>query len=146
MKVSLSEISIVRQLAESVCRCLSRRVVLALQRMTDDRLSGDDSCLQNTWDEICVQVQHEHSFAWDAYDQTVRALVAGEVESLADFEREAVWLQTPQGVEWDCDDGHSHNPVFNDDIVEYIISDVYTQADNWSNPRIRKYIDSSHLD
>jgi len=28
--------------------------------------------LVNVWDEICVQVQGEHSAFWDAYDQTAR--------------------------------------------------------------------------
>ena len=112
-------------------------------------MSGDDSCLANTWDEICVQIQHEESFAWDAYEQTVRAIVAGDVEELPIFERDAVWLQTPEGGDWDCDDEDERvsNPVVLDDIVSYVIRDyIYAQAGDWTNPRIRQYIDGSYLD
>ena len=149
MNRKLSETTIVRELAESVCKRLSRRAIRALQELTDCRLSGDDSCLANTWDEICVQIQHEESFAWDAYEQTVRAIVTGDVEELPIFERDAVWLQTPEGGDWDCDDEDERvsNPVVLDDIVSYVIRDyIYAQAGDWTNPRIRQYIDGSYLD
>jgi hypothetical protein len=37
-----------------------------------DTLSGDDSELKTTWDEICAQVQYEHSIFWETYDEIVR--------------------------------------------------------------------------
>jgi hypothetical protein len=71
------------------------------------------------------------------------------VEDLPLFERDAVWLQTPEGSDWECEDEDERvaNPVVLDDVVSYIIRDyVYAQADNWTNPRIRQYIVASCLD
>lgn len=97
---SLSESTIIRDVAKSVFRRITRRVIRSLQGMTEPRLSGDDSVLRNVWDEVCVQVQFEDSIYWDAYEHTVTSLVAGEFDRLVPFEREAVWLLSPQGVDW----------------------------------------------
>lgn len=72
MNEGLSESRIVKAVAEAAAKRIARRVILGLQRM-HHTLSGDDSELVTTWDEICVQVQYEQSFFWDAYDETVRA-------------------------------------------------------------------------
>jgi hypothetical protein len=55
MTQALSESRIVRNLAEQVCLRISRRVIKALQQLTNGPQSGDDSCLANAWDELCVQ-------------------------------------------------------------------------------------------
>src|ERR1700722_2194133 len=95
MTRSLSESAIVRDLAKRVCRQVTRRTIAALQKLNVDLLSGDDSGLVNIWDEICVQIQYEGSWAWDAYEETIRRIVTAQVEKLSAHEREAVWLQTP---------------------------------------------------
>ncbi len=144
MNRKLSEATIVDDLAERVCTRLTRRTIRKLQEFTFCRLFGDDSCLANTWDEICVQIQLEESFAFDVYEQTVRAIIAGHVEELPLFERDAVWIQTPEGLDWYCDDEDERapNPVDPDDIVSYVIQDyVFAEAYDWRNPRIRKYKD-----
>jgi len=69
---ALSESSIVRTVAELAARRITRKVIKEPRQMTDT-MSGDDSELKTTWDEICAQVQYEESFHWDAYDHTVRA-------------------------------------------------------------------------
>jgi hypothetical protein len=140
----LPEPTIVRELAESVCQRVTRRAIRALQAMTDCRVSGDDSGLENTWDEICVQVQSEHSYAWDAFEQTIEAMLAGFLDELPTFERDAVWLQTRQGADWDCTDADRRdaNPVSNCDLVSYLIDEyVYAEADRWSNAQIKRYLD-----
>ena len=84
------------------------------------RLSGDDSELDTTWDEICVQVQDEESVFWDVYDEIVRDMVRAHVAELPKFEREAIWFQTDAGIDWACDEPEDRNsyPVTDDDIVE----------------------------
>ena len=114
----------------------------------DGKLSGDDSELENPWDEICAQVQYEQSIFWDVDQETITAFVAGEVETLQPFERDAIWLQTPQGDDWDCADEESREPypVVIDDVIGYIVSDyVLAEAGRWSNPKIRAHIDHSSL-
>jgi len=145
MSDKLSESTIVRAVADQAARRIARKVVAALQKM-DDTMSGDDSELETTWDEICVQVQYEQSFYWDAYDQTVRSILAGHVAELPKHEREAIWLQSNAGNDWDCKDAEDREayPVSDDDIVDYLANEyVYEEAGRWSNARIRAYLDRS---
>ncbi len=55
------------------------KVVSYLQGM-EANLSGDDSPLANVWDEIKDQMQNEESYCWDAYEQTIKSLIDGEIE------------------------------------------------------------------
>lgn len=87
MSKSLNELTIVAEVARLAARRITRKVIADLQRM-ELTLSGDDSELKTTWDEICAQVQYEQSFAWDAYDETVKTLVGGYVSDLPTHERE----------------------------------------------------------
>jgi hypothetical protein len=144
MTQALSESTIVRNLAEQVCLRISRRVIKALQQLKNGLLSGDDSCLANAWDELCVQIQGEHSFQWDAYEMTVEQFVTSEVALLLPHELDAVWLQTPAGESWDKEDEEDRepDPVLADDVLGYIASEyIFCQADNWTNPRIRQYME-----
>ena len=146
MSGKLSESGVVRALANEVCRRITRKLIGKLQTFDGDALqSGDDSGLQNTWDEICVQMQFEQSIYWDAYEQTVWQLAVFQVENLPTHERESIWLQTPQGDDWDCQDESEREPypVHNPDIVQYLISEfLYSEAGRWSNQRIRDYLDN----
>lgn len=139
---ALSESSIVAATANLVTRRVTRKVISDLRRM-QDTLSGDDSELKTTWDEICVQVQLEESFHWEIYDQTVRTLVDFFLSELALHEREAIWLQTDAGRHWafeDPDDRGAY-PVDNDELIEYITREhVYMEARRWSNTRIQAFI------
>jgi hypothetical protein len=113
-----------------------------------DTMSGDDSELKTTWDEICAQVQYEESFHWDAYDHTVRCIVRGHVAKLPKHERDAIWLQTNAGSDWDCEEPSDReaDPVQDDDIVDWLTREyVYAEAGNWSNGRIRAYIERSSM-
>jgi hypothetical protein len=143
MTSKLSEWRVVQDLAEFVSWRITRRVIRTLQGLSDGLQSGDDSGLKSAWEEICVQVQGEQSFHWDAYDQTVRQRVSAEVNQLKPHERDAVWLQTSAGLSWDSEDEGTReaSPVDVDEIVEYLTSDfVYSAAGDWNNKRIRKYV------
>jgi hypothetical protein len=144
MTQALSESGIVRQLAEQICLRISRRVIKALQQLKNGLLSGDDSCLANAWEELCVQIQGEHSFQWDVYEMTVEQFVTSEVARLLPHELDAVWLQTPAAESWHAEDEEYRepHPVLADDVLGYITSEyIYRQADDWTNPRIRQYME-----
>lgn len=146
MSRALSEAGVVSELADQMYRRLTRRMISALQRMKNCLLSGDDSGLENTWDEICAQIQLEAALTWDAYDDTVRRLAASLVERLPSHEREAMWLQTPEAAEWACEDESRRlsYPVLDDEIIEHLVSEyVYSEAGSWTNVRIREYLDRS---
>ncbi|HNU31948.1 MAG TPA: hypothetical protein PKN00_22345 [Sedimentisphaerales bacterium] len=143
MSEALSESAIVHALAQDAARRITRKVIADLQRMKHT-LSGDDSELKTTWDEICVQIQSEQSFCWDVYDETVRAVVSGHVAKLAAYEREAIWLQSDAGGDWDCREPQEREayPVCDGDVVDYLIREyIYAEAGRWSNARIRAYIE-----
>lgn len=57
-------------------------IVLSLSGL-NDRLSGDDSGLRNPWEEIKYQLQHQPSFFWPAYLDTIKQSVATVVRDLA---------------------------------------------------------------
>ena len=145
MSEELGQATIVRAVADSAARRGARKVIRALQRMTHT-LSGDDSGLTTTWDEVCVQVQDEESFAWVVYDEIVRGLVEGFAADLPKHEREAIWLQTDAGIDWEieADSNHAGYPICDDNIVDYLLKEyVYAEAADWSNARIRAFIDRS---
>ena len=147
MSDKLSETEIVRVIAKEAAQRITRKVITDLQRM-NHTLSGDDSELKTSWDEICAQLQYEESFDWDAYDETVRAIVGGYVSDLPPHEREAIWLQTEAGSDWDCEEPESREPypVTDDDIIKFITTEhVYVEAGRWSNARIRAFIDRSSM-
>ena len=142
MIAALSPAAIVAAVAEHAAQRITRRTIRDLQRMPSD-LSGEGSGLANVWNEICAQVQHERSFAWNAYDQTARAVVDSLVEELLPHEQAALWLQTDEGIDWDSDDPaeRATNPVATDDIAAYLLRDyIYPAAEDWSNTRIRAYL------
>lgn len=143
----LSEAAIVRQFAQHTAKRLTSRFIKDFQRMTKGKQTSDDSGLENIWDEICVQVQCEEFFSWDAYVETARAMIGGDVEALSPHEREALWLQTQQGIDWAYQDEGPHKsdyPVCIEDVVEYLWTDyLLPEADRWSNQRIRAYLDRS---
>src|SRR5262249_53262429 len=92
---------IIRQMAERQCEHLCRKVILALQKMTDCLLSGDDSLLKNVWDEMCVQVQGQESGFWEAYLNTLEQLISQQVQPLETTIKQAIWLQTEAGFDWE---------------------------------------------
>lgn len=121
------------------------RTISQLRNITDT-LSGDDSGLVNTWDEICVQAQGVESFYGSMYDQTCEAIIENFVEELSFNERQVLWINTPSGYAWwdkhadDCDWEKSFC-IDNDDIVQMIFESLSEKAASYSNKRIRKYLD-----
>lgn len=134
---------IVEALARAVCKRIATQTRQRLQKMTGNcLLSGDDTILKNTWEEICVQLQGEQSFAWSTYEQTIELIVSGLVDDLPRHESEAVWMQTDPGIDFSLDNEHGQAPICAADIVTYITREyVYADADNWTNKQIRSYLD-----
>lgn len=133
---------IIKNVADHTCEQICRRAIRLLQKM-DCTLSGDDSVLQNPWEEICVQVQFEQSIHWQVYMETMQACVLGDVESLPTHLLEAIWLQTDSGWDWSFDNPEAKDcPACHSDVMDYVIDNyILKKADNWSNQRIRRYLD-----
>ena len=143
MSDTLNESAIVRTIADLAAKRISRKAIPELQKM-DETLAGDDSELASVWNAICVQVQYEQSIYWDAYDDTVRTILARHLDELAKHEREAIWLQTEAAADWDRKEPEERDPypVCDDEIAEYLAKEyVYAEAGRWSNARIRAFLD-----
>ncbi|MCV2361664.1 hypothetical protein LNV08_22085 [Paucibacter sp. TC2R-5] len=144
----LSESRIVTGLATDVAKRLCRQAVAGLQKM-HHTLSGDDSGLETTWDEICVQVQCEQSVYWDVYLQSIHDMLAWPVSQLKPYEREALWLKTNEGEDWawrDDDPSRDEYPVCEEDVVQYLTRDyVLALAAEWTNSKIRAFVDRRNM-
>lgn len=118
-------------------------------------LSGDDSVLKNTWEEICVQVQGEKSFFWEAYESAMRDAVLGVMCFLDRSVLETLWLYTDEGwdlryeLQADEKEGITNQagyeppdiPVDDEAIARNIIANhLMPLADDYSNSRIAEFL------
>ena len=121
---------------------VSKRIVISSIKQFQKwkiTLSGEDSGLTNTWDEICVQIQREYSFHWDDYEDAIQTHLKEEVGRLNVYEKFALWLQTDQGLYYG--EKENENPeIYDEDIINYLKSEIFTKVGNWSNERIRKHL------
>jgi hypothetical protein len=157
-----AESRIVSQLADHASKRACRYVIRQM-RSIEAGLSGDDSGLKDAWDEVCVQVQFEQSFEWEAYEATLCQFIQAHLRTLPEYWREAIWLQTEAGSDWLCerDDAADEpgtsarpSPKWNDsppvelsDLVEYVCREyVLDAAGRWPNRRIREYLDVGEID
>ena len=114
--------------------------IARLTSMTEYLQSGDDSGLENIWEEICVQVQDEESAQYSSYDDTIERCIAEEVSALDAYEQIALWLCTVQGEEWRCDaPENSKPPICIDDIAADLRSNVLSEAADFENERIYNF-------
>lgn len=133
---------IIKDIAARECKRISQITILALQKMTDGMQSGEDSPLQNIWEEICVQVQSEESVMWWAYKDVVEGIIQCEVDLLDTPTKKAIWLQTEGYENWDEEDDDESVPWLAEDIVKYILyAFVLSTAEDWHNDRIERYLD-----
>jgi hypothetical protein len=142
----LSEYAIAQALAEHCCERITHAVMAELNAM-EPAFLGAGTGLRSLWEEVCVQVQHNTSPWWRHYEEAIRLAVAGEVEKLPPFERDAIWLRTPEGEDWDCEDEEEREPypVFTRDIVEYLVNEwVLTEAGRWQSPATITYLDGPY--
>lgn len=135
--------AIIWKIADKECNKITRKVILSFQKMIDCLISGDDSGLKNTWDEICVQAQGEKFISWGIYLQEIESRVQCEVEKLDIVIKQAIWLQTREGTEWEYDGEEDYNQlaICESDIVEYIVREfVLSAAARYSNKGIENFI------
>jgi hypothetical protein len=135
---------IISKIADKECERVSTQCILALQKMTEGMQSGDGSPLRNVWEEVCVQVQYQYSFHWEAYLITVKQVMLSEIQPLDESVKQAIWLQTDDGMRWEDEEADPDRiaPYCEDDIVNHILHKfVLATANDWSNRRIEKYME-----
>jgi hypothetical protein len=137
--------NIIYEIADKECERICRKTIHSLQKMKEGMQSGEDTILRNVWDEVCVQVQSQKSVLWNAYLENKNVIIAYEVSELDDVIKQAIWLQTFQSMDWDCEyEGAEEVPYIEDDITNYITHNyLLSKAADWSNSRIRESLNWS---
>lgn len=141
-----------RAAAERVCDA-AREELISIR----ETLSEDDSGLENAWEEICVQVQGEQSFFWDAYTAAMHDAVQGALYKLSERDQVALWLQTDEGRDWHSNqewdeerlpraERVSHEPepfpIDLELISNYVVDEYLTRAaENFTNLNIECYLE-----
>jgi hypothetical protein len=69
-----------------------------------------------------------------------------EVAELDDATRQAIWLQTDEGMDWEVEDKEDQMvPFVDEDISQYILNTfVLSAAADWTNKRIERYLEREH--
>lgn len=135
-------------LARDAIGGLTRTVIRDLQQLRGEHTqSGPESGLRDVWDEICVQVQLERSPLWDAYLAVLEATVERRMRDVGAVRLKAIWLQTRRGQAWIdevAERGRGEatpSRVWNaEDVLEHLRERVLSVATEWSNARIRRYL------
>lgn len=86
------------------------------------RTSGDDSGLENVWEEFKSQVQGEESLFLEAYEETIRSFCEDVVTNLTKTEFKLLWLWSTGYDEWD--EENSPPPYCREDVVNKLYSVV----------------------
>lgn len=157
-----TEADVLKCFADAITKRILLKTVCDL-RAIKDTLSGEDSSLDNAWEEICVQLQDEESVFWEAYEEQTEIYILFHIRELKDHEFLALWFQTEEGREWvDCPmpvvtreyyeqmseaekadnrcEDDDRIPACYDDVVYDIKKALFKQAMEHSNHRIRNYI------
>ena len=135
----LSQSLIARELGELLSQRLINGCIRDLQKMESSGLSGEDSDLQNVWDEICVQQQIEESIFWSAYLETINCVIKSRLDDLKLYELDAVWLLTSEGEYWEEENERETYPVSKTEVTAHLQYELLNKANDWSNARITKY-------
>ncbi|MBN3519321.1 hypothetical protein JYB62_04845 [Algoriphagus lutimaris] len=134
--------SLISAFAQGCLFKIVNRIILQLQGIKES-LSGDYSGLENTWDEICVQIQDEYSIHWNMYEEIVLNLIEVEVNKIPPHEQQAIWLETDSAYSYDEDEDEDELESKYDpsDVYHHIKSIIFQKAGDWSNKRIRSYLE-----
>jgi hypothetical protein len=103
--------------------CAYRDEVIAIVKSLspESRLSGDDSGLEDVWEEFKYQAQREESFAFDLYVETIESFCKAVIEKLPGHELEFLWLNCDMYFDHDDDSG----PPTREELIEGVASELY---------------------
>lgn len=131
--------NLISEIAEVECSKLVSNVIKNFQSRSQEGLSGNDSGLENLWEEICVQVQGEESIFWDLYMDEIENAIECEVEGLPPEMLKAIWLQTDNGYCFEGEENDQEDFSVKQDVIDLIESKVLSEAEDFSNERIERY-------
>lgn len=136
----MSEFKLLLDLNTFHVKQISNQVINELIALSGDQycLSGDDSELTNIWEEICVQVQSEYSYHWDAYCITIDNYIESALEQAPDAVRRLISFV--QSIVENADNAEE-NFAYNEEYAAIAIrNSVMEKAGRYENDAIKSYI------
>ncbi len=83
----------------------ARKVIELMKNLGPEcRQSGDDSPLEDVWEEFKFQVQYGESVVWEAYEETILGLCEMVVKELPNEEIELLWPKASLETEYSVND------------------------------------------
>jgi len=133
---------LVSRSSEAICARVTRAVVRELSK-TPTPMS-DITGMKSLWQDICIELQYEHSVAWDYYEGEAELAVHRRVDALDQHDLTCVWLETDRAGEWLCK-GSCEDAVIPADSYEvacFILSKhVFQEAIDSKDKAVRAWID-----
>lgn len=81
--VANAQLELLVNLYQDISNIVVPNVIEQLKNLNKDSLlSGDNSGLENVWEEICVQVQYEPSYYYEMYVITMDGIIKDELKKL----------------------------------------------------------------
>ena len=122
----------VSKIADSVIKDL-------MELKKDLLLSGGDSGLKNTWEEICVQVQGEQSFYWDSYEETINNFIEKALDEQPEVVRKLIMYVAGIDIE---PEGTEDEPVYSwEAAINCINDEIIMNAGSFENRNVTRYLD-----
>lgn len=138
--------------ADRISQMIVQSVIANFEELPKDCMqSGDDSCLQNVWEEFCVQAQLEESAFWDMYLDMANDFLEASVVELDQDEQLALWLRTEPGWDWNFDHQEDKNadaiaPIAVDEIVTHLSEQLLRAAADYESDTIERYLSQSEYE
>ncbi len=136
-----------RQSSIEVCRKIQQSVIRKCQRI-DAEVLGDTG-LKSLWEEICIIADEGDGPEYESCLGTLDGFVDEAIDQakLADWQRTSLWLMTSEGIDWLYSDKLADRSCSwcQSDVVRYIRDEhILSAAIDWSNFRIRRYINNRY--
>ena len=140
------EETIVSELVYDLRHRLIKKVITQLKRDNAIVHKDKEECIENLWEEFCISLQDKtSSFSHTDYKKHILELLKDEFATLSHYEKVAIWIKTPDGIDWFYDKKEkssniSEVPVHFVECEEVLYSELVDIAKEYDNDNIYRYM------
>lgn len=131
--------------ANALLKTINKRIIRKIQKFGIETVSaGDDSGLENLWDDFCVQVQYEEGDMFDMQEDIVLGIISDCIDDLkekdhADYDILNLYMSNIDiRFMWDDKDLYFY---CDDELANSLLVEIKAIAMNYYNNKIRRYLD-----
>ncbi|WP_138994898.1 hypothetical protein [Larkinella sp. C7] len=103
-------------------------------------LSGEDSPLENCWDEVCAHWQGEEFLIWEPYRMTIEGVIEGCFDDLPHKTQLYINFAALVASDYRTEE-HDYEAIYEERILTFLYDKVMELALKDTNPRIEAYLD-----